>query len=272
MLRFAVPGFLLAGALAMLVPLALHLIRRRPPGRAPLPTTRFLSPDPRNAVRVSRPTDLLLLALRMLLLLLAGAAFARPAWLPAPRGTSTVVLLDRSAAMGDAWREAVGSARGALLGADGGVRGELVLFDTAAVRVPRARIRPALFDSLAAARPAGAADYAAALRAVPPAARELRGSNSVRVRMISALRQEGWSTGLAPLRRAAWPGSLELVPVAAARAGADTAPPARERSAVVAASGGGGRYVAAALAALGYAVRTASPAAVPGDADVYVVL
>ena len=105
MLTFAAPGFLLAGALAMLVPLALHLIRRRPPGRAPLPTARFLAEDPRNAVRVSRPSDLVLLALRMLLLLLVGAAFSRPAWLPAPEGTSTVVLLDRGGAVdADGWR------------------------------------------------------------------------------------------------------------------------------------------------------------------------
>ncbi|HEX6910077.1 MAG TPA: BatA domain-containing protein, partial [Longimicrobium sp.] len=69
MLTLALPGFLLAGTLAMLLPLALHLIRRRPPVRAPLPTARFLVEDPRNAVRVSRPTDLRLLALRMLLLL-----------------------------------------------------------------------------------------------------------------------------------------------------------------------------------------------------------
>src|SRR3712207_53890 len=116
MLTLGIPAFLVAGALAMLVPLALHLIRRRPPMRAPLPTARFLVEDPRNAVRVSRPTDLPLLALRMLLLLLLGFALARPAWLPTPEGTSTVVLLDRGAAMqGDGWRAAVGEARRSLL-------------------------------------------------------------------------------------------------------------------------------------------------------------
>src|SRR5688500_16708223 len=133
----------------MLVPLALHLIRRRPLGRAPLPTARFLVEDPRKAVRVSRPTDLPLLALRMLLLLLLGFGLARPAWIPTPEGTSTVVLLDRGSAMrGDGWRAAVGEARRSLRDADGASRGELVMFDTAAVRVPRARITPALFDSL----------------------------------------------------------------------------------------------------------------------------
>jgi hypothetical protein len=43
MLTLGAPLFLLAGALAALVPLALHLIRRRPPSRSPLPTARFLS-------------------------------------------------------------------------------------------------------------------------------------------------------------------------------------------------------------------------------------
>jgi hypothetical protein len=152
-ITFGTPAFLLAGALAALVPLALHLIRRRPPARAPLPTQRFLAPDPRTSVRVSRPTDLLLLALRMLLLVLAGAAFARPVWLPSSSGTSEIVLLDRGAgaASGDGRRQAVAAARQRLLGADGVARGELVLFDTAAVRVPRRRITPALFDSLASA-------------------------------------------------------------------------------------------------------------------------
>ncbi|HET7461305.1 MAG TPA: BatA domain-containing protein, partial [Longimicrobium sp.] len=192
MLTFGTPAFLLAGALAALVPLALHLIRRRPPARAPLPTERFLTPDPRTSVRVSRPTDPLLLALRMLLLALAGAAFARPAWVPRARGTSEIVLVDRGAAMASGWARAVAAARGRLLGPDGRARGELVLFDTAALRVPRRRVTPALFDSLVSAPPsAGTIRYAAALRAIPGAARELRGADSVRVAMITRPRWGG---------------------------------------------------------------------------------
>jgi len=230
-LTFGTPGFLLAGALAALVPLALHLIRRRPPARAPLPTERFLAADPRTAIRVSRPTDLLLLALRMLLLILAGAAFARPVWLPGAEGTSKIVLLDRGAAMagGDGWRQAVAAARQRLLAADGSPRGELVLFDTGAVRVPRRRVTAALFDSLAGARPsASAARYAAGLRAIPGAAREMRGADSVRVTLITRPRWGGWSEGIAPLRRAVWPGAIDLVALPDAPA-ADSA--ARDSSA-----------------------------------------
>lgn len=274
MLTLAAPAFLIAGALAMLVPLALHLIRRRPPMRAPLPTARFLVEDPRNAVRVSRPTDLPLLALRMLLLLLLGLGLARPSWIPAPEGTSTVVLLDRGAAMrGDGWRAAVGEARRSLLDADGEARGELVLFDTAAVRVPRARVTPALFDSLLSADAGTAtADYAAALRSIPAAARELRGADSVRVRMISALAEGGWTPGLAPLRRAAWPGALDLARVPMAPP-ADSAMPAATDLTSATLAGQGGGFVATALAAVGMEGPRVNPAgALQGTAAVYVVL
>ncbi|HEX6751143.1 MAG TPA: BatA domain-containing protein [Longimicrobium sp.] len=220
-ITFGTPAFLLAGALAALVPLALHLIRRRPPSRAPLPTERFLSPDPRTAVRVSRPTDPLLLALRMLLLVLAGAAFARPVWFPAARGTREVVLLDTGAGIGDAWPQAVAEARRRLLAPDGTLRGELVLFDTLGVRMHR--VTEATFATLAGSPPSRAPSrYSAALRSIPAAARELRGADSIRVTLITRPRWSAWSDGIAPLRRAAWPGAIEVVAIQGAAA-ADSA-------------------------------------------------
>jgi hypothetical protein len=274
-LTLGIPAFLLAGALAMGVPLALHLIRRRPPLRAPLPTARFLTEDPRNAVRVSRPTDLRLLVLRMLLLLLLGLALARPAWVPAPEGTSTLVLLDRGSSMrGDGWRAALGEARRALIGADGEARGELVMFDTAAERVPRSRITPALFDSLLAAGASNhPADYAAALRAIPASARELRGADSVRVRMISALADGGWTPGLAPLRRAAWPGTVDLarVPLVPAERDSGYAPAPPLTALTLSARGGG--FASAALGAAGVEGGRADPRApLAADAAVYLLL
>lgn len=273
MLTFAAPAFLLAGALAMLVPLALHLIRRRPPFRAPLPTARFLVEDPRKAVRVSRPTDIPLLVLRMLLLLLLGLALSRPAWIPAPDGTSTVVLLDRGAAMRDGWRAAVGEARRDLLAADGTARGELVMFDTAAVRVPRNRVTAALFDSLLASAPSNhPSDYAAALRAIPASAQALRGADSVRVRMISALADAGWTPGLAPLRRAAWPGTVDLARVPLGRPSVDSAEAGAARTALTLSARGGG-FASAALGAAGVEGRRADPRApLPGDASVYLLM
>jgi hypothetical protein len=264
-ITFGTPAFLLAGALAALVPLAVHLIRRRPAARAPLPTERFLTADPRTSVRVSRPTDLLLLALRMLLLLLAGAAFARPAWLPGARGTSEIVLLDRGAAMvsGDGWRQAVAAARQRLLGADGVARGELVLFDTAAVRVPRRRVAPALFDSLAAAPPAASSiRYAAALRAIPGAARDLRGADSVRVTLVTRPRWGGWSDGIAPLRRAAWPGAIDVVALPdAAAVDSSAIDPAEAKPAILLADprDRATAYPVAALEAVGWSVDVIAP-------------
>lgn len=268
MLTFAAPAFLLAGALGVLVPLALHLIRRRPPGRVPLPTARFLAEDPRNAVRVSRPTDLLLLTLRMLLLLLVGAAFSRPAWIPAPEGTSTVVLLDRGGAVdADGWRAGLSAARQALLGPQWEARGELVLFDSAAVHVPRARVRPELFDSLLATGPGRAqSDYAAALRAIPSATRTLRGADSVTVRMISPLLRAGWSPGLGALRESAWPGSIQMTRLPMARDTAARDLPASSRRAYVVA-GEGGRFVNAALGALGYDARVIPPVGLAASTD-----
>jgi hypothetical protein len=267
-LTLAAPAFLLAGALTMLVPLALHLIRRRPPGRVPLPTARFLAEDPRNAIRVSRPTDVLLLALRMLLLLLAGAAFSRPAWIPAPEGTSTVVLLDRGGAVdADGWRAGLFVARQALLGPEGESRGELVLFDTAAVHVSRVRVRPELFDSLLAAGPGRArSDYGVALRAIPSATRALRGADSVTVRMISPLSRAGWSPGLGALRESAWPGSIQLTRLPMVRDTVTAAAAGSSRRAYVVA-GEGGRFVGAALGALGYQVQVIPPTGLVSATD-----
>jgi aerotolerance regulator-like protein len=273
LITFSTPAFLLAGALAALVPLALHLVRRRPPTRAPLPTERFLSPDPRAAVRVSRPTDLLLLALRMLLLVLAGAAFARPVWFPAARGTREIVLLDTSAEMAPVWPRAVAEARRRLIAPDGRARGELVLFDTLGVRLRR--IAPSTFATLAASPPSRAAGrYAAALGAIPGAARELRGADSVRVTLITAARWGGWSDGIAPLRRAVWPGAIDLValPVSPSPDSAKGDTSAAPRRAVL--IGGGDRwaaYPAAALGAVGWNVSILRPGqTLPADAKLVV--
>ncbi len=278
MLTLGAPLFLLAGALAALIPLALHLIRRRPPTRSPLPTARFLSEDARSSIRVSRPTDRLLMALRILLLLLAGAALARPSWAPAPRGTREVVLLDRGAAMrdSDAWRRGVEEARRTLIARDGSARGDLVVFDTSAVHLPQRRLTGATFDSLAAAGPtANPASYAAALRAIDPAVRGPRGADSVRVTMLSALRRGGWRPGMAALRQAAWPGAIRLPNVASSSPldGAPISQAETRQSAAVIASGGAGRFVVPALEATGWTARAVDRLpAVPSDARLIVAI
>jgi len=86
------PGYLGLAALAAAAVVALHFVARRVPKPRPLPTARFV---PEAAVRApspaSRPTDLVVLALRVLALLLAGAALARPVPAP-PRAVLRVVV------------------------------------------------------------------------------------------------------------------------------------------------------------------------------------
>lgn len=257
MITFAAPGFLLAGALLALVPLALHMLARTPPERRPLPTARFLTTDRRTRLRLRRPSDLTLLALRMLFLVLLGAAFARPEWVPDPSGGAVIVLLDAGDDMAPAWDEAVAAATDRM-----GDEGVLVVFDTAA-RLPRDP-RAAL-DSLRTAGPAtGPARYLAALRGLRATAGALHAESASAV-LITRPRWGAWSPGVAAAREAAWPAGIEVVTVGA---------PAREEdedveeravgrasAAVVGPQGHPLRpYVAAALQALGYAPGPAASA------------
>src|SRR5690606_37062144 len=268
--------------LLALVPPVLHLISRRPPERAPLPTARFLTPDPRTRIRVERrPTDLLLLALRSLFVLLLGLAFASPVWAPRRSGTVTVVALDRGAAMAAVWREAVDTARAILAASEGPAI--LVVFDTAATRLDPGRPSVAALDSLAGAGPGGGpADYAAAFRGLRDAALSAVAAESARAWLVTLPRWGAWPQGLAAVREAAWPGEVGVVEggLAGGAAGPDTGvagalrgAPAGDgvagaagssgagkasgaaRRAVVLAPEGRGRFVGAALGALGYEVR-----------------
>lgn len=204
MIRFAAPGFLLAGALVALVPLALHMLARLPPERRPLPTARFLTADRRTRLRLRRPSDLVLLTLRLALLLLLGAAFAGPEWLPERTGSGTIVLLDGGRAMNGAWAGAMDSARARL--DDGGA---VVVFDTAA----RILTDPAALDSLARAGPTDApSSYLAALRGLRVAAAEMTAESAAAV-LVTRPRWGAWSPAVPLVRSRAWPARLEIAEV-----------------------------------------------------------
>lgn len=99
---FLNPWFLMAVAAAA-VPIALHLLHRRNPQPVPFSTLRFLQAAVAQTRRSRRVTQMLILLLRVAIVLLLAAAFARPrlrsaGWLPS--GPRTVVLvLDASASM-----------------------------------------------------------------------------------------------------------------------------------------------------------------------------
>lgn len=125
-MNFLFPGFLaVAGSIASAA-VILHFIVTREPDVLRLPTARFA---PERAIqaraRALEPSDLLLLAIRVALVLAAGAALARPVVSPARRDLIRIVLLDRSRAAVNA-RESVDSARTVL-----GQRDILILFDSA---------------------------------------------------------------------------------------------------------------------------------------------
>lgn len=102
-MTFLVPGFLIAAGAGALVVIALHFLSPREPKVDVLPTTRFLPDLPvRAASTTLRPTDPWLLLLRVLLVLLAGAALARPVFLPARTTVARIVAVDVSRAVGDA--------------------------------------------------------------------------------------------------------------------------------------------------------------------------
>lgn len=278
MIALLAPGFLLAGVAAAMVPLVLHMLARTPPDRKPLPTARFLTPDRRTRLRLRPPAQRWLLALRMVLLVLLGAAFARPEWRPARDGDQDIVLLDAGAAMAPAWDAAVDAAA-ARLGPNGG-GGSLVVFDSTAMifHTPTA----ALFDSLRAAPPTGAeADYLAAIRGLRAAAAALD-ADSVTAALITRPRWGAWSPALPPVRAAAWPAALELIDPGVARTEDAARPAAAEVPGgatqhaprvvrILAPSDHALRpYLRAALGALGHQVADDAEEASPDDVAVAV--
>lgn len=96
-MTFLAPGFLW-GAIAVAAGIiALHFIVTRQPRATVLPTARFVPDSAATAtVRDARPSDLLLMLLRVLVVLAAGAALARPVIKPSRQVSGRVFLMDRS--------------------------------------------------------------------------------------------------------------------------------------------------------------------------------
>jgi hypothetical protein len=166
---------LLAAAVAVAVPIWLHLTRRPPDRRQPFPSVAFLDAVSIASTRRRALRDPLLLALRVLAILLLVTAFARP-YLPAtlaggaaPGGVrELVLLLDRSYSMagGDRMEEARAAARGVFAELREGDRLTLVAFDEGARALgPATRAPDELRAALDSVTPGeGGTSYAAALR------------------------------------------------------------------------------------------------------------
>ncbi|MCC6773054.1 MAG: BatA domain-containing protein [Gemmatimonadaceae bacterium] len=217
---FLAPGYLVAAVLASAVVTALHLLAWRRPEPTLLPTARFAPSSAVRAVsRALRLSDVSLLVVRVLALLLAGAALAGPTVTPRRSGVARVLLLDASRRVGsmDAVRD---SARARLAGADAVV---WVRVDSVARLLP---------DSAAGDRADVRGSLSAGLVAAVQAAHRLAGTFArVEVVVISPFAAESWDAATDAARRA-WPGDVEAVRVGArdatAGAGGRTTRVARE--------------------------------------------
>jgi hypothetical protein len=199
---FLAPLFLAAGAAAAGAIVLLHFLARRRPRPAVLPTARFVPDDPaRWPSRAPRPTDLLLLALRVLAVAVIAAAFAQPVREPDRVVTTRLVLLDRSRAVG-AEQVARDSALSVVREGDA-----LIVFDTATV----AHTQGARDTAAALVRSTAPPSLSAALIAAERAAIDLRETaDSVELVIVSPFADTAWDAATAQLR-ARWPGRVRLV-------------------------------------------------------------
>ena len=205
---FLAPGFLLGGLAVAAAVALLHLLAWKRPPETMFPTARFVPDRPARAVsRALRPSDLLLLLLRVLVIAAIALAFAGPLW-ARREGVRRVILADVSGSVRDPAETAdsvLAIARpGDVVVAFDSAATSVNVGDAAALRAalaPRAGRRPP--GSLSAAIAAGLRE-ATALR---------RASDSLELVVVSALAREETDAATATLREA-WKGRARIVPVA----------------------------------------------------------
>ncbi len=193
-MSFLYPAFLL-GALAISVPIILHLLRRKTETVVEFPAVRLLQKAPIEQQRRRRLREIILLVLRVAALLLLAFAFARPYFTSAgaiATAPITLVAIDTSMSLTapkqiDAVREAARRAINEAPLTD--VLGVMTFADSATVllspTVDRAAARAAI-DSVIPG--AGGTRYRTALAR----AAEVVGQRQGRVIIITDLQQTGW--------------------------------------------------------------------------------
>ena len=203
-MTFLAPGFLFASLAVAAGMVALHFIVIRQPRAAILPTARFV-PDTRatTVARDRRPSDLLLMLLRVLTVLAAGAGLAKPVLTPSRGAEARVILVDvsRSARDSLAIRDSV---RAVWRNQDA-----LVLFDSSA-----RGISGSPSDTIGALRPtAKRGNLSAALIAALRAGSSLRDrTDSLELVIVSPFAREELDAATDTIRRL-WAGTARLVRV-----------------------------------------------------------
>ena len=193
-LSFLSPLYLL-GALAVAVPIILHLFRRRTETVVDFPAVRLLAASPIEQQRRRRLRELVLLALRVTALLLLAGAFARPylaSTTLAADAAVTVVAVDTSFSLSSAtaFARAKELAIEAVRDAPASQAVALMAFGDAAttVRTPTTD-RGAVIAAIGSMTPgASGTRYGAAIAR----AAELLGGRQGRVVIVTDLQQAGW--------------------------------------------------------------------------------
>lgn len=188
MLSFLAPGYLFAAVAAAGALVAAHFIVRRQPRALTLPTARFVPDAPVLTTGWDRrPSDLVVLAVRVLCVLLAGLALAGPFLRERAGGNARLILADRSRAVADTGelRDSVAAVR-----ADGDI---VIEYGSGA----------------------GPGSLSAGLVAATRAASRFRERvDSVELVIVSSFAAEQLDAATARVRRE-WPGRARLVRVAA---------------------------------------------------------
>ncbi len=133
-MSFLTPWFLLASA-GILIPIAIHMIRRKKAIKVAFTTLRFLRPTSKKMVYFQQVRQWLLLLIRTLIFLLLALAFARPflgafSQINGLSPQSAVILLDTSMSMryGDHFARAKSEVAGILRSLQSGDEAALVTF------------------------------------------------------------------------------------------------------------------------------------------------
>jgi aerotolerance regulator-like protein/VWA domain-containing protein len=195
-LAFLYPLFL-AGAVAIAVPIVLHLMRRKIDTVVDFPAVRLLHKAPVEQQRRRRIRELILLALRVTALVLLALAFARPYFRSSVAAISspvTIVALDTSMSMSapgqfDAARQA---ARKAVTdAASSSLVGLITFADSASLVVSPTTDRGGVLAAIDAATPGpGGTRFRTALSR----SAEAIGASEGHLVVVTDLQQVGWET------------------------------------------------------------------------------
>ena len=199
MMTFATPFVWWSALVCGGIVTALHFLSVRRPPLLVLPTTRFLADgDARAVSRTTKPSDVLLLLLRVIALLTAGAALAGPRWDRRDANGVRFIVADRS------W-QADSVALLARVGGSASTSGERASADYI---VWSDTISPD--GGLGGMRADMASSFPLALRAVAQPLRAMRDADSVTLVIVAppggTATFDAWNAW-----RRAWPGTVQVV-------------------------------------------------------------